>query len=146
MASTTVTAPNGDRWTVQYRTGVQRKRTGLGNASGVAAGRYVLGILAARSDDGRSVRCAACGVRCGVGRGTVVDGWAVAAAEGDRAVADLPGWTVEGGRTPYAEATVVPTCPLHNGDQGARADMTEAQRHALETAVRHALDTYGERA
>lgn len=142
----TVTAPNGDRWTVAYLPSMQRKRTGLGNGSGADAARYVRGILATYADASGLVRCAACGARCAVGRGTVVDGYAVAAIEADRAVADLDGWTVQGAGVPYGPATVLPVCPLHNGDQTARAALDATARERLDVAARAALDAHARRA
>jgi hypothetical protein len=144
MPNVTITAPNGDAWTVEYRTGVQRKRTGLGNASGGDASRYVQGILASYADADGTVRCAvpACGAVLGVGRAvtaTLADGRTtfLPAAEGDRVVADLPGWTAVPA-VPYSPATVLPVCPVHNGDASARAD----HHRALADVARDALDRH----
>lgn len=142
----TVTAPNGDRWAVPYLPSKQRARTGLGNARGGDAARYVRAILANYADEDGTVRCTACGARCGIGRGAIVDGYALAAAEADRAVADMPGWTHDGPSVPYARATVVPVCPLHNGDQTARAALDGPSRDRLERAARAALDAHADRA
>lgn len=146
-ATMTVTAPCGDSWLVTYRPSIQRKRVGLGgNASGVDASRYVTGILATYAAEDGTVRCAACGGTCGIGRGTVRrNGDVLAAAEGDRAAADLAGWSFDGPAVPYSEATVLPVCPVHNGDAGARAALTDAQRAALDAATRSALDAHASR-
>lgn len=148
-ATATVTAPNGDRWTVTYLPSKQRERTGLntGRVSGADVSRYVRGILSTYGD-GDTVECAACGAVCGIGRSvraTLSDGrttW-LPVAEADRAVADLPGWTVDSvsGQAPYARATIVPACPPCNGD----ADARHAGRERLAHAARCALDAHAER-
>jgi len=146
MARTVVaTGPDGGRWAIPYSPSHQRARTGLGNARGGDAARYVRAILATYADPDGTVRCTACRARCGIGRGTIVDGYALAAAEADRAIADLDGWTVEGGRTPYAPATVLPSCPLHNGDGNARRALDGPARDRLHLAALDALARHAHR-
>ncbi len=140
-----VIAPNGDRWTVAYLPSKQRARTGLGNARGGDASRYSRGLLAAYAEPDGTVRCTSCGARCGVGRGLIVEGNALAAAEADRVAKDLDGWTVVGGKLPYAPATVLPSCPLHNGDENARRALPPDGRERLHTAARRALDEHATR-
>ena len=92
------------------------------------------------------VRCAACGVLCATETGTEVDGFAVAVAQADRAVNDLPAFVVldaEGrpARAAYAVATVLPVCPEHNGSPRARERVTDA----LPAAAVGRLDRHAER-
>jgi hypothetical protein len=135
-----LTGPDGSRWSVPYLPSKQRARTGLGNARGGDASAYVRGLLAQHAGPDGTVRCAACGAVCGVGRGvaaTLADGRPtyLPAAEADRVLGDSEGWSVDAASLPYAPATVLPVCPAHNGDERARAPY----RAALDEAGRALL-------
>ena len=90
------------------------------------------------------IRCAGCAVLCATETGTAIDGFAVAVAQADRAVNDLPDFTVADAdgrpvRVAYAVATVLPVCPEHNGSPRARESVRDALTlAAVGRLIRHA--------
>lgn len=144
MTTATVTAPNGDQWTLDYTSSKQRPRTGLGKGGGADCSRYNRGLIRSYANGADTTECILCGNVIGTAAGTTLDvaGMTVVldGAEADRVAQGLEGWTIDtpSGQFPYHPATVAPACRTCNGDPSARA----AYGDRLDTVARALLDAH----